>query len=175
MRISDWSSDVCSSDLGLTLAPREGAKCVEPARDRRDEPAFAAAVSRDRTKDGRLRLVGPIGATEPLHGPIGAPARLKQKMNAALQILVIEDRMIGSARSSSVGKDENALGAVHECVGVCHASRWRSRLQLLATIWQTDEAFGASGDFGNGVGTESFDDGIEGGRERRPEIGRAQV
>src|SRR3546814_12409459 len=65
---------------------------------------------------------------------------------------------------SSVGKDENALGAVHECVGVCHASRWRSRLQLLATIWQTDEAFGASGDFGNGVGTESFDDGIEGGR-----------
>src|SRR3546814_10311289 len=53
---------------GLTLAPREGAKCVEPARDRRDEPAFAAAVSRDRTKDGRLRLVGPIGATEPLHG-----------------------------------------------------------------------------------------------------------
>src|SRR3546814_16999071 len=50
---------------GLTLAPREGAKCVEPARDRRDEPAFAAAVSRDRTKDGRLRLVGPIGETEP--------------------------------------------------------------------------------------------------------------
>src|SRR3546814_1883026 len=108
MRISDWSSDVCSSDLavqpsldrrqlidqltfifeakpcpvaeitesdagefaamqkpvpgqqrilgivafevvhrveeilpaGLTLAPREGAKCVEPARDRRDEPAL---------------------------------------------------------------------------------------------------------------------------------------
>src|SRR3546814_10271363 len=57
--------------------------------------------------------------------------------------------------------------SVHECVGVCHASRWRSRLQLLATIWQTDEAFGASGDFGNGVGTESFDDGIEGGRDRR--------
>src|SRR3546814_10073011 len=76
-------------------------------------------------------------------------------------------RSIGSALSSSVGKDENALGAVHECVGVCHASRWRSRLQLLATIWQTDEAFGASGDFGNGVGTESFDDGIEGGRDRR--------
>src|SRR3546814_4182033 len=90
-------------------------------------------------------------------------------MNAALLILVIEARMIGSARSSSVGKDENALGAVHECVGVCHASRWRSRLQLLATIWQTDEAFGASGDFGNGVGTESFDDGIEGGRTKRSE------
>src|SRR3546814_16619752 len=24
MRISDWSSDVCSSDLGLSIAPREG-------------------------------------------------------------------------------------------------------------------------------------------------------
>src|SRR3546814_12442653 len=95
---------------GLTLAPREGAKCVEPARDRRDEPAFAAAVSRDRTKDGRLRLVGPIGATEPLHGPIGAPARLKQKMNATMLILVIEDPMLGSARSSRVHRTSAGEG-----------------------------------------------------------------
>src|SRR3546814_13678383 len=75
--------------------------------------------------------------------------------------------MIGSSRSASIGKYENALGPVHECVGISHASRWRARLQFLATIGQADEAFGPTGHLCNSVGTKSFDDGIEGGRDRR--------
>src|SRR3546814_14162383 len=35
MRISDWSSDVCSSDLGIL----SGGLCSDPGRDRRRPPA----------------------------------------------------------------------------------------------------------------------------------------
>src|SRR3546814_7392895 len=55
MRISDWSSDVCSSDLLDTTQARVGN--VEYARDNR---SFGLTTLRDRhvkfIRDGRLRL-----------------------------------------------------------------------------------------------------------------------
>src|SRR3546814_3333382 len=45
MRISDWSSDVCSSDL-VVAAPRRGAAPLRPRRLRRRSPACPHAVAR---------------------------------------------------------------------------------------------------------------------------------
>src|SRR3546814_5630607 len=47
MRISDWSSDVCSSDLQVPDHPPARAGCVDRrrARDRPDRPGLGAAAS----------------------------------------------------------------------------------------------------------------------------------
>src|SRR3546814_1464354 len=44
MRISDWSSDVCSSDLRLRPARRTGAARYRRARQRRPDQAFGARL-----------------------------------------------------------------------------------------------------------------------------------
>src|SRR3546814_8021813 len=44
MRISDWSSDVCSSDLGVALLTSDGE--LEPVDTR--EPALAACIRQQR-------------------------------------------------------------------------------------------------------------------------------
>src|SRR3546814_17486508 len=75
--------------------------------------------------------------------------------------------MIGSARTACVRENEDALGAVHEGVGISHARRRRAGLQLLTAIGKAHETFCPSGHLGYGVGTKSLDDGIEGGRDRR--------
>src|SRR3546814_3204187 len=60
MRISDWSSDVCSSDL---LGPAVDQRIieihpgiVERGRARLDRNRLIGAVQRDRAKGGRLHL-----------------------------------------------------------------------------------------------------------------------
>src|SRR3546814_14807418 len=54
MRISDWSSDVCSSDLGGAGRPEGGS---DRPRDRRDRPSTATASVRaaGRTLDNESR------------------------------------------------------------------------------------------------------------------------
>src|SRR3546814_10325091 len=54
MRISDWSSDVCSSDLGGAGRPEGGS---DRPRDRRDRPSTATASVRaaGRTLDNASR------------------------------------------------------------------------------------------------------------------------
>src|SRR3546814_4626331 len=49
MRISDWSSDVCSSDLVAHIAFGKGAPAGEPRLD---------DIAGDRTRDGRKQVVG---------------------------------------------------------------------------------------------------------------------
>src|SRR3546814_3927638 len=55
MRISDWSSDVCSSDLGAELFDR---RAIDRARQRPQYPAVAidehGDVERDRVAAGRI-------------------------------------------------------------------------------------------------------------------------
>src|SRR3546814_11973844 len=67
-------------------------------------------------------------------------------------VLVIEAGMIGSARTACVRENEDALGAVHEGVGISHARRRRAGLQLLTAIGKAHETFCPSGHLGYGVG-----------------------
>src|SRR3546814_11822436 len=101
MRISDWSSDVCSSDL--RVIPRDNDKVMEV-----DSKAFAAAVDRVATisteKSRAVKLaLKPDGielsATSPDHG------------SASEQLTAVY-----SARS-----EERSVGK--ECVSTCR-SRW---------------------------------------------------
>src|SRR3546814_11558141 len=86
MRISDWSSDVCSSDLG------------------RDEALLRLHIGRDRPEQRWLLLIGTVGAAEPLDRSIGFPACFEQIMDAAA--LVRGDRKsVVSGKSVSVRVD----------------------------------------------------------------------
>src|SRR3546814_6801827 len=61
MRISDWSSDVCSSDLAETAA---GQICTGPARH---QPRTSAEVQRENERD--------VGIAEAVAGEIGRYAK----------------------------------------------------------------------------------------------------
>src|SRR3546814_7410381 len=63
MRISDWSSDVCSSDLHIDPAKEEAAALIEE-RDGIQPRGHAARVMADNLKPARRRkIVGDLGAT----------------------------------------------------------------------------------------------------------------
>src|SRR3546814_3104430 len=74
----------------LALPPGKRAERIKPARDRRYESAFAAAIGRHRAKDRRFSLIGAISSAQPLNRAIGPPARFEEEVNAALLVLVIE-------------------------------------------------------------------------------------
>src|SRR3546814_2029033 len=65
MRISDWSSDVCSSDLGVIDAGQDGPSLMLAIKQAADEGALIALLV-DRTQPG--------AATQPAEF-FGAPAR----------------------------------------------------------------------------------------------------
>src|SRR3546814_14726413 len=71
MRISDWSSDVCSSDLltaGLALPAGDCAQRVEPPRDRGEEAFLRLHVRGNGAEQRGLRLIGPVRTAKPLNG-----------------------------------------------------------------------------------------------------------
>src|SRR3546814_14732662 len=97
MRISDWSSDVCSSDLGGEQR-REGEIGIEVA-------AADAALDADR--------LGALAAEAEAGGAVvEAPDRLGRREGAGLEALVGVD--VGRSEERRVGK---------ECVSTCR-SRW---------------------------------------------------
>src|SRR3546814_5582361 len=91
MRISDWSSDVCSSDLkdaGVDAAVDRIARRIELGRQRRQTARQAAPKARQAVIDADLkdrRMIGTIGkaagvngvaiAAPDARGERGAPAR----------------------------------------------------------------------------------------------------
>src|SRR5260370_10773121 len=66
---------------GLALAAGDRTERVETPGDGGEETLLALHVSRNRTEDRRLLLVGAVRAAEPLDRRIGAPARLQQVMH----------------------------------------------------------------------------------------------
>src|SRR3546814_2544574 len=93
----------------LTLAARDRAHRIEPARDRRDKAFLRLHVGRDRSEHRRLLLVRAIGAPEALDRGIGLPSRLEQIMDASPLVLRPEIGMIGAARSAGFREDKDAL------------------------------------------------------------------
>src|SRR3546814_19479963 len=107
MRISDWSSDVCSSDLG------------------RDEALLRLHIGRDRPEQRWLLLIGTVGAAEPLDRSIGFPACFEQIMDAAALVRGAKIGMIAAPRSTGFGEDERSeeRRVGKECVSTGR-SRW---------------------------------------------------
>ena len=79
-RVDGFEIVVCAEQslaAGLALALGDGAERVEPARDGREETFLGLHVGSDRPEQRRLRLVGPVRATEPLYGRVRSPSCLQ--------------------------------------------------------------------------------------------------
>src|SRR3546814_13546540 len=101
MRISDWSSDVCSSDLpvalpmevvGHTVLARR--RLVETAAGGRHQPNFLAHGLRDALRRGRSR-----------HHHVDLGGQRKGRLHVVLQVDRSEERRVGK-----------------ECVSTCKSS-----------------------------------------------------
>src|SRR3546814_2757644 len=87
MRISDWSSDVCSSDLNHSLPMKQSGHNIESGTSRTVAPAFAIAKAgavADNTK-GRIKItefsmqgphIIPAASAPTALGDFGDPAAL---------------------------------------------------------------------------------------------------
>ena len=151
---------------GLPLAARQRAKAVEAAGNRRDEAALAANIRRHRSKQWGRGLVGTIGPPEPLDGSVSPPAWFEQEVNAPRLVSGGQIGVIAAPSAAGIGEDQDALVAVHEGMRFGDIGAWCARLQLLAAIWPDNQPPGPAGDFGNLIGAEPFDDGIERGCDR---------
>ena len=78
----------------LPLPAGERAQAVEAACDGAGEAQLALAVGGHRTEQWRRCLMGAVGPAEPLDRAIGAPARLKQEVDALLLIFDVEAGVI---------------------------------------------------------------------------------
>src|SRR3546814_4372811 len=182
LRISDWSSDVCSSDLafetvgrieqvlaaGLALPAGQCAQAVEAPRDRADEAPLAFAIGGHRAEHRRARLVGPVRAPQPLDRGRGLPARLEQEMDAAPgRAAAAEVGMIGPSRAARIGEGEDRLSTRHEIVAVGLASAEHARFELLVAARVKHDTPRTPGHLGDLFAAEVGDQRIERGRDRR--------
>ena len=89
----------------------------------REEALFGLDIGGDRPEQRRLRLVGAVGAAEALNGGVGLPAGLEQIMDAQAPVLRREFGVIAAPGAAGVGKDQDALGVIHEGLGLGEIGR----------------------------------------------------
>src|SRR5882757_9023987 len=99
---------------GLALAAGDRTERVETPGDGGEETLLALHVSRNRTEDRRLLLVGAVRAAEPLDRRIGVPARLQQVMHPLALVPAAEIGVIAAPGAAGIGEDEDPLVVVHE-------------------------------------------------------------
>src|SRR3546814_18301962 len=111
MRISDWSSDVCSSDLQLALVVRDVA-------DREDAGMVGLAGGRVHCDVVVVELQAPVGNGTEIHGESEErqQALRRQGPGAAFQV-----GHHHAAELPPVRSEERRVGK--ECVSTCR-SRW---------------------------------------------------
>src|SRR3546814_20396866 len=115
MRISDWSSDVCSSDLGITVVDHDAVlRYLSPVHERFFGYKRGDAIGRpvqDVIENTRLHKVVESGAAE-----IGQVQEMRDVTRVVNRVPVLRDGQVIGARS-----EERRVGK--ECVSQCR-SRW---------------------------------------------------
>src|SRR6516162_5605693 len=150
---------------GLALAARDCAQRVEPAGDRGEEALLRLHVRRNGPEQGRLRLVGAVGAAEALDGGICLPAGFKQVVNTQAAIPGRKFGMVRTSSAAGIAEDKDALGVIHEGRGLSEVCRCGTVLNDESGAL-TDDTAGAAGDLSEHIGTKSLDDLIQGARHR---------
>src|SRR5882672_6573338 len=145
---------------GLAPATRNRAQRVEPTGDGREKAPFRLYVCRDGAKQGRLRLVGAVGATQALNGGVRLPARLDQIMHTQATVPGRQFGVVAAAGPASVRENEDALDVIHERRGLGEVRRASSVINRQPIIL-TDNAARATGNLGDHVRAEPLNDLVE--------------
>src|SRR3546814_5582471 len=104
MRISDWSSDVCSSDLNVRFA---GGKPLD------DQHVIAAIAEGEATLNGRGRLVIRPSGTEPL-------IRVMAEGDDAGQVEQVVDMICDAVRAAAARSEEHT-SELHSLMRISYA------------------------------------------------------
>src|SRR6516162_7953093 len=151
---------------GLALAARDCAQRVEPAGDRGEEALLRLHVRRNGPEQGRLRLVGAVGAAEALDGGICLPAGFKQVVNTQAAIPGRKFGMVRTSSAAGIAEDKDALGVIHEGRGLSEVCRCSTVLND-EPVALADYAARASRDLGNDLRAEALDNLVERARHGR--------
>ncbi len=150
-----------SLSTGLALAAGQRAEAVEASGNRRDEPPFAAAIGGNGPKQGWAGLVGAVRAAQPLDRRVSTPTGLEEIVNAASLIERVEAGMIAPSRAAGVGKDQDALFAAHEAVGLREVRARAAPFDPLTALGIDDDPPTATRHLGHCLRPEMPDDMIE--------------
>src|SRR3546814_17404740 len=115
MRMSDWSSDVCSSDLGMK-AEKDLSVVSKPTNDE-EEALFAAIKKRVAEKPGWYSALGKAirGVTEETTTGVHRLYEMQKAGTLLFPAINVTDSVTKRSEERRVGK---------ECVSTCR-SRWR--------------------------------------------------
>ena len=102
----------------LALPAGDRAQGVEAAGNGRQKPLLALHVGRDRAEDGRLLLVGAVGAAETLDRRVGLPARFQQIVDPLALVATAAIGVIAAPGAAGIGEDQDALVVIHEGGGL---------------------------------------------------------
>jgi len=133
--------------------------------DGREEALLGLDVGGHGAKQRRLRLVGAVGAAEPLDRGVGLPAGFQKVVDAQPPVLRCEIGVVAASGAAGVREDEDTLGIIHEVLGlgeVRPAGAVLDREPVDATRRGfSDDATGAAGDLGHHVCAEALHDLVE--------------
>ena len=161
---------------GLTLALGDRAQAVEAAGDGGQESLLGLHVGGDRPEQGRLRLVGAVGAPEALDGGVGLPAGLQQIVHAQALVPRAEVGVVAAPGAAGVAEHQDALLVVLERLRLGEVGRPRPALDgkapVAGAVHLGDDAPGPAGDLGHAIRAEVLHDLVERTRHR---VQRRQV
>ena len=138
-----------------------GTKRVEAARDGREKPLLTFHIGRDGAEERRLRLVGAVGAPQPLDRIVGLPTGLKQVMHPEALVLGPQIGVVAAPGAPGIGKNQDALGIIHEGLGFAEVGGGGAVLDLKPPFARLHDAPLASGDLGDRIPAEMPEDLVE--------------
>ena len=149
----------------LTLSPRDRPQRIETSRDGGEKALFGLHIGRDRAEQRRLRLIGAIGAPQPLDRRVGLPTGFQEVVDAKAPIPSSEIGVVRAPRAAGVGEYEDALLIVHERLRLAQISGGGPVLDGEAGVAVgpdlAHDASCAAGDLRDHIGSKTLDDLIE--------------
>jgi len=140
---------------------------------------FGLHVGRDRTKERRLGLVGPVRPTKTLDRRVGLPAGFEQIVDAEPPVPRRQFGVVAAPCAARIGEDEDALQVVHEGCGLGKIGGGGAVLDHQPVAPRSlpfgqprgqglaDDAAGAARHRGDEVRAEPLHDLVEGAGDRR--------
>src|SRR3546814_1020921 len=146
MRISDWSSDVCSSDLAGLAAGGRAAADREPRGGAGAAVGAGAGIGRDRAgRDGLFALAGTAPALAarrrqrarrtPLAQPLpAAPVRGRDAGDVGVGLARVR---AGTGAVGTAGRRGDAVRALVQAVAACRVRRSEERTSELQSLMRS--------------------------------------
>ena len=143
------------------MAFRDRPERVEATRDGGEKPLLTLHIGRNGSKERRLRLIGAVGAPQPLDRIVGLPAGLQEVMYTEALVFGPLVGMVAAPRATRIGEDQDALGIIHEGLGFSKVGGGGAVLDLEPPFTRFHDAPFAPRDLSHRIPAEMPEDLVE--------------